>query len=217
MKDLRPVKGTYYIADLISQGEHESQDFKFSVNDPLKIARSISAFANNKGGRLLIGVKDNGVVAGVRNEEDIFVVEQAGAMYCRPSVELEFTVFKVQDGLRVIRAEIPAVEQRPVQARESDGRWRAYYRVADENIVASPLMVRAWQMASSSTGLLLTLSEVERAVLSLLEGEEPLNMEMIITSSHTSRQAAEEAVVRLAAMGLVEFCYHGSEFRIRLL
>ena len=81
MKDLRPVRGRYYIRELISQGEHEEQDFKFAISDARKIARSVSAFANNRGGRLLVGVKDNGTIAGVRSEEDIFVVEQAARMY----------------------------------------------------------------------------------------------------------------------------------------
>ena len=79
MKDLNPLKGKYYIEELVAQGEHQQQDFKFLISDARKIARSISAFANRDGGRLLIGVKDNGTIAGVRNEEDIYVVEQAAA------------------------------------------------------------------------------------------------------------------------------------------
>ena len=77
MKDIRGIKGKFYIASLIEEGEHEHQDFKFAVSDARKIARSLSAFANNDGGRLLIGVKDNGAIAGVRNEEDIFVLRAA--------------------------------------------------------------------------------------------------------------------------------------------
>ena len=84
MKDIRGIKGKYYIARLIEEGEHEHQDFKFAISDARKIARSISAFANNDGGRLLVGVKDNGVIAGIRNEEDIYVVEQAAGVYCSP-------------------------------------------------------------------------------------------------------------------------------------
>ncbi|WP_301747923.1 helix-turn-helix domain-containing protein [uncultured Duncaniella sp.] len=68
MKDIRGIKGKFYIASLIEEGEYEHQDFKFAVSDARKIARSLSAFANNDGGRLLIGVKDNGAIAGVRNE-----------------------------------------------------------------------------------------------------------------------------------------------------
>ena len=30
MKDLKAIKGTFYIHNLISEGEHEHQDFKFA-------------------------------------------------------------------------------------------------------------------------------------------------------------------------------------------
>ncbi len=85
MKDIKAIKGRYYVHELVEQGEHVNQDFKFAVSDPRKIARSISAFANHSGGHLLIGVKDNGVIAGVRTaDEEIYVVEQAAERYCRP-------------------------------------------------------------------------------------------------------------------------------------
>ena len=98
MKDLKPRKGALYLQRLIAEGEHEHQDFKYSVSDARKIARSISAFANNGGGRLLIGVKDNGVIAGVRNEEDLYVVETAAAIYCRPSQQIEFAAYSADGG-----------------------------------------------------------------------------------------------------------------------
>ena len=58
---------TQYIHKLVAEGEHEHQDFKFEISDARKIARSISAFANTGGGRLLVGVKDNGKIAGIRH------------------------------------------------------------------------------------------------------------------------------------------------------
>jgi len=53
-----------YIYKLIEEGEHQQQDFKFEISDARKIAKSLSAFSNTDGGRLLIGVKDNGKIAG---------------------------------------------------------------------------------------------------------------------------------------------------------
>jgi len=47
------------IYKLIAQGEHQQQDFKYCISDSRKIARSLVAFANTDGGRLLVGVKDN--------------------------------------------------------------------------------------------------------------------------------------------------------------
>lgn len=66
-----------YIHALIAQGEHQQQDFKFEISDICKIAKTLSAFANTDGGRLLIGVKDNGKIAGVRSEEEQYMIEAA--------------------------------------------------------------------------------------------------------------------------------------------
>ena len=57
-----------YLQSLIREGEHQQQDFKYRVSDALKLAKSVSAFANTDGGRLLIGVRDDGSMSGVRAE-----------------------------------------------------------------------------------------------------------------------------------------------------
>lgn len=213
MKDINPINGKYYIGNLISQGEHEHQDFKYMISDARKIARSISAFANNGGGRLLIGVKDNGMAAGVRNEEDIYVVEQAGQRYCRPSQQIEFTAYHVGSGTVVIEASIAAAEHRPVYAYDTDGKWKAFFRIDDENIVAHPLMVKAWQLreASDSDTLLFRLSETESRLLRLLGNSDcPGKVRDIALSLHISTAEAEDLVVRLAALGIIGFSYNGN-------
>lgn len=218
MKDLTAHKGRYYIEDLVSQGEHEQQDFKFMISDARKIARSISAFANRGGGRLLIGVKDNGVLAGVRNEEDIYVVEQAAASYCRPAQQVEFTAFNVGSGVLVIRASIAAADRRPVFAQDTDRKWKAYYRVDDENIVAHPLMIKAWQRreAPDADATIFSLRSVESSLLQYLDASpEPVTPRDIALTLHIPAAAADELIVRLASIGIIEFTYTGkSEFRI---
>ena len=71
-----------YILRLISEGEHQQQDFKYKITDAMKLARSVSAFANTDGGRLLIGVRDDGVISGVRSEEEIYMMHAAAYEYC---------------------------------------------------------------------------------------------------------------------------------------
>lgn len=213
MKDLKGIKGKYYIAKLIEEGEHEHQDFKFAISDARKIARSLSAFANNDGGRLLVGVKDNGVIAGVRNEEDIYVIEQAAQMYCRPEQEINVTAFKCEGGLTVFRIEIARSAVRPVTVHETDGSWKAYYRVKDENIAAPDLMVRAWRRAAKSEGTLLTLNDAEKLLLELAENN-PVRLEDFMVSAHVSRAMAEEMVIRLHVMGMLDFKYDGERFNM---
>lgn len=216
-KDLQAIRGKFYIHRLIDEGEHEHQDFKFKISDARKIAHSISAFANNDGGRLSVGVKDNGVIAGIRSEEDIHVIETAATIYCRPQVEVEMQAFLCEGGAIVLRASIPRSSQRPVECREEDGRWRAYYRVADENIVAHPLMTRAWRMMQNDdapSGI--AYSPDEAALLAALHRIGPASVEQLMVESHLSRLLAEDIIVRLASLGIITFEYHHPAFLLAI-
>lgn len=214
MKDLKPHKGAFYLHRLIAEGEHEHQDFKYSVSDARKIARSISAFANNGGGRLLIGVKDNGVIAGVRNEEDIYVVETAGSIYCRPPQEVSFTAYRAEGGEVVFVAEIAESDVKPIMVAESDGTLRAYYRVNDENIVASPLMVENWNRNRRSDTTVLRLSAAENSLLHRLESGAMLTIDDYMKLSHISRRTAEMSASHLLSMGIVRMVYDGHQWRL---
>lgn len=216
MKDLRPTRGSRFLQQAIAEGEHERQDFKFAISDARKIARSISAFANHLGGRLLIGVKDNGVIAGVRNDEDLYVVEQAALMYCRPAQSPHFELLRTSDGLNVIVASFDAAPQKGVQAQEPDGRWRAYRRVADENILASPLMVKAWRHAADNPAMMFRLDDTHRRVLDLLGRHQGMTLDELMTHTRMSRLAAEQAIITLYAMGIVDFTFHSRQFLITL-
>lgn len=214
LKDIAAVKGRRYIEKLIAEGEHEQQDFKFMISDARKIARSVSAFANNSGGRLLIGVKDNGVVAGVRNEEDIYVVEQAAGRYCEPPQQVEFKAYRVDAAVTVIVASIARAQRRPVSVIEEDGRRRAYYRVADENIAAHPLMVEAWEQAEADGGgVVMTLTGLESDLLRLIDGR-LLDLREVALGLHIAESRARSLIVRLAVVGLVDFVYTGNAFKL---
>jgi predicted HTH transcriptional regulator len=86
------------LRDMLNEGEHQQQDFKFRVDDARKIARTLVAFANTDGGRLLIGVKDNGKVVGVNAEEDFYVAEAAARVHSKPSPGLPSSPINRQNG-----------------------------------------------------------------------------------------------------------------------
>lgn len=214
MKDLHASRATYLISRLVAEGEHENQDFKFTVNDPRKIARSVSAFANHTGGRLLIGVNDNGVPRGVRSEEDIYVVEAAARLYCEPPCEPTFTAYRVDGGATVIRADIASASRRPVCVVEADGSRNAYFRVADENILAHPLMVRAWTAAETrKDGIVFELNADRSALLALLDNG-PVTPEEAVTRLPMSRRTFENVVIDLAVLGIIDFRFINRHFHI---
>tara|TARA_R110000850_G_scaffold152385_1_gene275586 strand:+ start:639 stop:1325 length:687 start_codon:yes stop_codon:yes gene_type:complete len=124
----------------ISKGEHQQQDFKFRIDSSQKIAKTLSAFANTDGGSLLIGVKDNGKIAGIDPQEEFYMIEGAASLYCKPPVEFKTTVYSSEDKL-VLEVYIAPSQNKPHKAKESNNTWLAYVRQRDENFLANRVLV----------------------------------------------------------------------------
>ncbi|MDE5901318.1 MAG: ATP-binding protein [Muribaculaceae bacterium] len=218
MKDIHAVKGRFLIGRLVAEGEHECQDFKYKISDARKIARSLSAFANHKGGRLLIGVKDNGVIAGVRSEEDIFMIEPAAGSFCRPEPAVSFKAYKAtDDGAVVVIATVEPIPDASeyICVKEQDGHLQAYIRVADENIAMPPYMMQARSLRGSISGITLCATSPEAAVIdtiNALGGEATLDQ--VLKKAKASRLAATDAIVRLLAISALRCTYSDGAFRL---
>ena len=193
------------LADLIAQGEHQQQDFKYEISSASKIAHSLSAFANTDGGRLLIGVKDNGRIAGVQSEEEIYMVQAAGELYCQPPVECRFQRVRAEGRTAVI-AYIEPSEERPVRSRMEDGNYRAFVRCADENILASPVRMELWRREQHGHGSLFCLDDASRALFQSVaeRGDEGIGINQFLRHNHLSRHVAFETMADFIACGLVE-------------
>ena len=76
---------------LVTQGENDHLEFKTKASHPDKILKEFVAFANTRGGHLLIGVNDDGKISGLNNpEEDAEVMEQALSSHCRPKLKYRY-------------------------------------------------------------------------------------------------------------------------------
>ena len=138
-----------YILRMIEEGEHQHQDFKLRVDDAEKIAKTLSAFANTDGGRLLIGVRDSGEVAGCRVEEEFHMIQCAAEVHCHPPVAFESQVWKHQF-LSILEIRVPQSANRPhfleaTHPKLGHKTWQAYLRHEDKIIKASPVQVKVWQ------------------------------------------------------------------------
>ena len=200
-----------YLSALISEGEHQRQDFKYKITDACKLARSVSAFANTDGGRLLIGVRDDGHLSGVRSEEEIFMMKEAAGAYCSPAPPISFEEFHAE-GRTIVIATVPMATQKPVKAVDEDGRRRAYIRIADENIVASPVHLRIWHDEASRRGQLYRHSEAEQHVMDALAGGTPLTLGQIVRKAGIGRYKTIAILSRLIRFGLAQWTYHEERF-----
>ncbi len=192
-----------YIKNLILQGEHQQQDFKFQVNDSRKIARTLVAFSNTDGGKLLIGVKDNGVIAGIRTDEEYHMIEAAAQMYCKPEIDFAFRHWNI-DGKKVLEIDVPRAQAKPVFAKSDDGRWLAWVRVGDQNILADAIMIKYWKKQKSPRGAFIQYSEKEKLLLDFLGSHPTISLKTYYLMANLSRRDAEDVVVNLMLAGLIE-------------
>ena len=200
----------HYLQSLISEGEHQQQDFKYRVSDAQKLAKSVSAFANTDGGRLLIGVRDDGTMSGVRSEEEIYMMHQASYRYCRPEASIKFDTFHV-DGHTIVVATVPPSERRPICAISDDAGPRAYIRIADENIVASPVHLAVWRESQSPQGTMMTYTESVKTILEVLQGRHlPLNH--LVRRSRLPRPKVVILLARLIRFRVVRWEYANRQF-----
>ena len=209
---MKPKK-SHYIQDLIAEGEHVHQDFKYQITDARKIARSIAAFANNSGGHLLIGVKDNGNIAGVRSDEEIYMIETAAQMYCRPEQHVTFKVFNI-NGKAVVKADIAEAAEKPVEAPDDNGVWHVYYRVADENVLASRVHERILSSGAggeSKPDETISYSEREQVLLQYLREHGGITLDGYMKLAHISEESATKIVVALHSMGVISLQYHDGQ------
>jgi hypothetical protein len=192
-----------YLRSLISEGEHQELDFKFEISDARKIARTLSAFSNTDGGRLLIGVKDNGRIRGVRSDEEFYMVETAASLHCKPEVKFRSQNYSIE-GKTVLEIYVPPVTRRPVYARDERERWMAYLRVNDENILAGIVQLEVWKQENRKRGKLLEFTRREEIVLGYLKDNPGSTLSRILRDTGFPRRELVSLLTKLVLFDVVE-------------
>jgi predicted HTH transcriptional regulator len=210
----------HYIHNLISEGESQQLDFKFEIADSRKIAKTFVAFANTNGGKLLIGVKDNGVIAGIRSDEEIFMAEAAATMYCSPNVPFKTREWDLK-GKKVLEITIDEGTEKPYYAQNEQNKWLVYIRVKDENILANRIMVNAWKRKNRPEGTYINYSQKEKLLLEYVEKNETITLSRFKNIARISQHVAENILTNFLALDILEvkvidkqfyYCLSGTPF-----
>ncbi len=156
-------------------GENEVTEFKKKANFPEKIIKEIIAFANTKGGNLLIGIDDDGTITGTKTpEEDLFVLENAISRYCFPRINYAIDVVRISDKRAVLNYTIFESDRKPHYAvdKQSSGRKKVYIRLDDRSIQASREVREVMKGKNRKHGMKVQLGEKEKILMNYL-GENP--------------------------------------------
>lgn len=191
-----------HIQKLILEGEHQQLDFKFEISDSKKIARSLVAFANTDGGRLLVGVKDNGAIAGVRSDEEINMIEAASQMYCVPEVLYE-THEWVINGKCVLEVIVPPSKKIKHKALDKNNEYKIFVRSKDKNLVADPILLKVWKKQNNSCEARVNFTETEMILLKYLTDHKKITLDEFRNLARIKKKTAETILINFILMGII--------------
>lgn len=191
------------IRKLILEGEGTSLDFKNTITSCEKIARTLVAYANNKGGKLLIGVADDGRIVGVKSEdEEKYMILKAAHLYCKPALEPVFEEIYIDDKI-ILVVEITVSDIKPHYSLSEDKKWWVYVRVKDKSVLASKIVVDVLRRSNNKEGVFLEYSVNEQALLKYLEENERITAREFSVMQKLSRRRSYRILVNLILSGLI--------------
>ncbi len=192
---------------MVKQGEGLQLEFKRKAADPVKIMREVVAFANRRGGYLLIGVDDNGAITGLKHaSEDAWVVNQTLEKYCRPAVSYTLETIKLTEKRSVLVYKIAESATKPVyllyNLRRKIG--RAYIRVADKSMQASREARKVLKARTTEKDMHLQYGQNEEAIMRCFLNNSRLGLKQFAELSGLGAEATSQAVVNLTLANVLE-------------
>ncbi len=186
----------------IKDGEGPTLDFKKTIKSPSKIAKTLVAFSNSRGGQLVIGVTDEGRIKGTRIEQEKHILREASQNFCSPFIPLDFQVLQV-DLVQVLVCKVRESDQKPHYALDDAGERHLYVRVADESLIANELVSKVLKSGDLNfvqrTNKLIELRDRLRHYIQ--EGKGSLTVEEYMDWKSSSERSAHRLLVDLVLGG----------------
>lgn len=205
-----PVQSNMTIPDfirLVKTGEGSYLEFKRTISSPEKVAREIAAFANTRGGILLIGVNDNKSVVGVESfYEEEMALEKALDYYCVPAVDADIEILPYYERELII-VRIPEAERKPV-AVDADGKRTVYIRDKDKSVQASKEVAAVLRNSTSSSGIKFEYGPNEQRLFRYLGEYDRITVNEFANLVNISQRRASRVLTNLVSAGVLRLFTH---------
>lgn len=184
---------------LVKQGEGLQLEFKKFLPEPARLIREAIAFANTRGGIILLGVDDDGSLTGIKDvEEGAEVFRHAADSLCRPAIQFEMSQIALNRKRSVLVIRIYESEQKPVLLNNSgEEKNQGFFRVKDRSIQASKELLAILKHRSKPTGIKIEIGEKEKKLLHYLDECGTITLKEFTELAHISRQTASRTLIHL--------------------
>lgn len=190
------------IEQLLAQGEGTTIEFKSTVDSALKIAKTLTAFANTKGGILLIGVSDSGKIAGIHSElREMQKIEEAASHFCDPPVNLSYETLQT-GGRQILLIRIAESELKPHAV--TDGKVHTVYvRAKDKSVPVGINMTKVLQQVQLPQATNLPHSRNIKTLLTFLQKNESVTIKKFAKMINVSEGRASAMLKELVWKGIL--------------
>ena len=197
------------IKKLILDGEGVTLDFKQTITNCNKIAKTMTSFANNKGGKLLIGVANDGKILGVKaEEEEKYMILKAANMYCKPSLVPIFEEIYIDDKI-ILQVEIKKSMLKPHYALVDGQQWAVYIRIKDKSVLADELVVEVIKRENNKEASGTEYLTTEKDVLTYLQANKSFTTKEYSTMFNLSYYKTQCILINLVLSGIIKL--HSTE------
>jgi ATP-dependent DNA helicase RecG len=189
------------LLEIIANGENSGVEFKRDDLRPEQLAKEVVAFANLQGGRVLIGVEDDGAVSGLRRPDlETWVMDTVFGRFVHPMILPLYEEIEVGDGKRVAVVTVATGVAKPYVVRQNN-REDIYVRVGS----VSRLATREQQAALFGSGGLLHAEVLPVSGTSLAELDKARLEDYLcnIVGEDRLPQSDAEWQTRLSALGFM--------------
>jgi predicted HTH transcriptional regulator len=185
---------------MVFGGENETVEFKRKIAHPEKVIREVVAFANTKGGYLLVGVDDDKTIYGVKDvDEEDFMMQKALNELCRPKVDYETIILKINEKRSVICYQIAPSLKKPHFAFEKKNHryGKAFIRVADRSIQASPEIRKILKFNNKPADAQFSYGENEKRLFHYLKDHDHITLSEFKELTGLDYKICSETLVKL--------------------
>ena len=199
------------LKQLVTLGEGVSLEFKRRVPRDARIAKEVIALANTQGGRILVGVDDDGTITGLDDSsEQEFMLRRAVRRCTSPEVEIRTERVVVAPRRDVILVSVPESTRKPhhliTSKRSGDelpGDGTAYVRVEDMSVEASGESVELMESASATTGVTFEFGEAESLLMRYLDDYGRITVQEFAKLADISAEKASATLVSMSKANLL--------------
>ena len=199
-----------HIFELIENGESQTVEFKFEISDANRLARNLVAFANTDGGIILIGVKDNGKIAGIQSEEELYMVQAAAKLYSRPPIKYIIKDWTIGEKT-ILEVIISRSQTIPHYAKTADDKWIAYIRSGDKTFPANKVLLEVWKHKKSPKPVKINYTRKEQFLLSYLEDYQSITLEEFAQMAQISVNVARKILVDFILLDIIDLKFTEKE------